>query len=87
MRKKLKNYIVDLLGGECVLCGYKRCRRALHFHHINPHEKETNISNLTNINQIKLELEKCILLCSNCHCEVHEGFVDLEVLLELAEKI
>jgi len=74
------------MGGECIVCGYNRCMRALHFHHINSFEKEFNISEKSSWYDIERELKKCILLCSNCHAEYHSGLIDVEVLLELAEK-
>ena len=85
-KRNLKKAAIRHMGGKCVLCGYKRCWRAMHFHHINPHEKEFSISSSYNWADIEMELKKCVLLCANCHAEVHEDMVDLEVLLELAER-
>jgi hypothetical protein len=60
------------MGGECKKCGYNKCMAALDFHHIR--EKEDKMSSLFK-NQSKKkalkEIEKCILLCANCHREVH----------------
>jgi len=84
-KKQLKDTAVKYKGGECVNCGYKRCMSALHFHHLNPHEKDFNISSKTNWNNIVIELEKCVLLCSNCHCEAHEGIIHPETLIYLEE--
>ena len=64
---------------KCQICGYNKCYQALEFHHINPKEKEFNIaqmlrqSSILNENIIKEELKKCILVCSNCHREIHAG--------------
>jgi len=61
-----------LLKG-CSICGYNKCARALDFHH--PNDKEFDISravlNHTNIDKIKKEMEKCIIVCKNCHTEIH----------------
>lgn len=86
MDRDKKIYCVNYMGGKCVLCGYNRCLRALHFHHINQHEKDFDVSQHTNWSEIEEELKKCVLLCSNCHMEVHDGMVDHEVLLELKER-
>lgn len=64
-------------GGKCERCGYSKCLRALHFHHLNPNEKSFQISeaitqNSTPWNVIQDELDKCILLCANCHAEEHD---------------
>lgn len=74
-RRKLKQLSVDYKGGKCFICGYNKCVSALEFHHINPLEKDFSISTTGNTkswNDIKIELDKCILLCSNCHREEHE---------------
>lgn len=77
VRNKIK--AVKLLGGSCKLCGYNKCVEALDFHHINPNEKDFGISmNLNRSwNKIETELIKCILVCSNCHREIHNGLVNL----------
>lgn len=74
VRKRLKQKAVEYLGGKCKICGYNKCLKALDFHHINPKEKEFNISYFINAKSwetIKEELDKCILLCANCHRELH----------------
>jgi len=85
MKSRKKKYLVKIMGGECILCGYNRCLRAMHFHHLNSHEKEFDLSQMLYWDEIEKELEKCVLLCSNCHMEVHEGMVDQEVLADLKE--
>ena len=71
-RRKLKIRGIDYLGGKCVTCGYNKCSRALHFHHVDPLEKDFNVaSKIRAWDKIKNELDKCILLCSNCHAELH----------------
>ena len=71
-RKKLKREIVEIFGGKCSKCGYNRCIGALDFHHEG--NKEKAISKLINNNsreKILKETKKCILLCANCHRELH----------------
>lgn len=74
MRKKIKQWAIQYKGGNCENCGYNKCSEALEFHHKNPKEKDFSISdrNLTlHWNEIKKELDKCSLLCANCHREEH----------------
>lgn len=73
-RIKIKQDLVTYKGGKCEVCGYNKCMRALTFHHINPNEKDFNISNKysASLNSLKKEADKCQLLCHNCHNEVHE---------------
>jgi len=74
-RLKIKVKAVEQKGGKCSRCGYSTSTRALQFHHIDPSKKEFNITDNTpkTWEQIEVELEKTILLCSNCHAEKHEG--------------
>jgi len=69
--KKLR--AVNFLGGQCAVCGYKKCNDAFDFHHINPSEKDARVSTLlkNGWENIEKELEKCTLLCANCHRETH----------------
>lgn len=72
-RKQVKEKAVEYKGGSCVRCGYNKCIHALVFHHKNPAKKEFLISgnHCYAWERIKRELDKCVLLCHNCHTEVH----------------
>ena len=72
-RRIVKEQAVQYLGGCCSKCGYDKCIGALDFHHLNPQEKDVNYSLFKTIfnERLKKELDKCILLCSNCHRELH----------------
>lgn len=72
-RKNKKDYI-EYKGGKCEVCGYNKCQGALQFHHNDPNEKEFTIAKYKNTklnDVIKNELDKCSLLCANCHAEKH----------------
>ena len=69
IEKKLK--AIEYMGGECKHCGYDRFYGALEFHHIDPNEKDPKLSRSWTFERWKLELDKCIMLCSNCHREEH----------------
>lgn len=74
-RDKLKILAVDYMGGHCSICGYDKCISALEFHHVDPKEKDFGISGkgLTrSFDKLKIELDKCICVCANCHREIHE---------------
>ncbi len=71
---------IEYKGGKCVICGYKKCVGALTLHHRNPKEKDFGLSvrGLTRSwEKIRKELDKCVLLCSNCHAEVHGNITQL----------
>ena len=73
LRRNMKKQAVKILGGKCQICGYNRCIDALEFHHDNPQEKEFKLGsgNTMSWQQYKNEALKCILVCSNCHKEIH----------------
>lgn len=64
---------IEYKGGSCISCGYSKHYSALEFHHTNPNEKDCdwNKLRLKSWDKVLLELDKCILLCSNCHREIH----------------
>lgn len=71
-----KQKCIDYKGGKCVICGYNKLIAVLQFHHIRPENKLFTIGNyhLHKFDEkIINELNKCILLCANCHLEVHQG--------------
>lgn len=73
--------IKEARGGKCIRCGYDKCLKALEFHHIDPNKKDFTISN----DHFKLldaiaESKKCILICSNCHKELHDNLWNLDEL-------
>ena len=80
-RQNTKIKMVEAMGGQCQCCGYDKCIRALAFHHIDPSEKDIGFgeirSNPKSWNKIVEELRKCILVCHNCHSEIHAGIRDL----------
>ena len=71
----VKKRAVEYKGGKCIICGYSKCKRALVFHHLGNEKKEFGFSGAhsRSWNSIKKELDKCVLLCANCHAEVHAG--------------
>lgn len=73
-RRKLKLLSIEYKGGRCIKCGYNKHPAALDFHHENPDEKDFNIGkngHTVSWEKLKKELNKCILLCANCHREEH----------------
>lgn len=80
---KRKKILEKLKVNGCAICGYNKCTRALEFHHINPQDKSFSLIAWTmhkNPLLVAEELNKCILLCSNCHKEVeaHGDGIKLE---------
>ncbi len=79
-REKVRQMAVEYKGGSCEVCGYNRCIEALEFHHLDPMKKDFGISAKgysRSWEKVKAEIEKCVLLCANCHREFHAGKLQL----------
>lgn len=80
-RRQVKLQAIAYKGGECSRCKYKGCPGAMVFHHLDPAQKDYGFSNkgiYRPFEKVKPELDKCVLLCQNCHCEIHH---------EMSEKV
>ena len=76
-QRETRDYIQSLKT-KCSRCGYDKCVEALDFHHINPKEKDGVLSRYSRRvfspatkDLIDREVEKCEVLCANCHREEH----------------
>ena len=86
-RRRTKLKLIEYKGGGCLLCGYNKCVRALQFHHIDSDDKEFTISKVTkSFDKQKEEVDKCVLVCSNCHCEIHDGIISKYILIDKENK-
>ncbi|SRR5258708_2096059 len=83
-RFRAKAAAVKYLGGKCERCGWSGNQAALQFHHKDSKGKEFTIGNVANKSwdSIKLEMQKCILLCANCHSIEHSTKNDKNFLKE-----
>ena len=73
----VRNLVINLkLESGCTKCGYNRCLTALHFHHLDSKTKDIGIALIArkgwSLERINAEIAKCILVCANCHAEIHE---------------
>lgn len=72
--QRFKEQCVSYKGGKCSKCGYDSCLAALDFHHIEPAHKDFGIAKVKKRSfddKVKKELDKTILVCANCHREIH----------------
>lgn len=79
-RKQLRARACEYKGGKCQLCGYNRSMEALEFHHLDPQKKDFGISSsgiTRSWEKVGKEIDKCILVCANCHRELHAGVTQL----------
>lgn len=76
IRHAIKKQLVKYKGNKCEICGYNKCIGALQFHHLDPSKKDFDLSNKYNggkliMEEMYKEVDKCQLLCANCHAEKH----------------
>jgi predicted HNH restriction endonuclease len=87
IQKKLE--LIELFGGKCEKCGYDKNIAAFDFHHIYPYEKnfEVKIQILKSKtdDEILNEAMKCMLLCSNCHRDLHSPYMNITHVKKVLE--
>ena len=80
-RRIFKENAIVYLGGSCADCGFSGHPAAFHFHHANSENKLFRLSGMYRYNwerAVVPELDKCILLCANCHGIRHSKIYDME---------
>ena len=83
----MKKRCVEYLGGKCSKCGYDEHLAALEFHHLDPKDKDITLGKVMNRkwDSLKKELDKCVLLCSNCHRIEHSDYSNMSGLVVEAD--
>jgi hypothetical protein len=80
---KNKEWFAELKSNKkCLVCSESH-PSCLEFHHKNPLEKEGNLAEMighSSRNKVLEEIEKCILVCANCHRKIHDGIIDINAL-------
>ena len=84
--RSFKRSYIEYMGSECVMCGLLfdgKNAAVFDFHHVDPSQKECNFGgNNRKLETVKTELDKCVLVCSNCHRLLHAGVIELDTHLE-----
>ena len=85
-RQSIRLKAIEYKGGKCSICGYDKCVEALEFHHLDSSGKDFGISDkgyTRSWEKVKEELDKCLLVCANCHREIHAGLqLPREIVVE-----
>jgi hypothetical protein len=87
-RKTIRGKLIKYKGGKCIFCSYSKCADALDLHHFDASQKEFGISSggLTRAwNRVVAEADKCVLVCANCHREIHAGIIKVQPSTETSE--
>ena len=91
-RWEIKKKAVEYKGGECEICGYDQCLDNLVFHHVDPNSKSDklrmkrskHVYSVTGFSRkwekVKAEIDKCVMVCRNCHGEIEAGLVSVQGL-------
>ena len=76
--KEWDKIFIEHRAGECSICNYNKCLDAIDFHHTGEKEKAHLLSWFrsrkptdTRIKEFEVELMRGIIVCSNCHREIH----------------
>ena len=82
--KNNRLFAVEYLGGKCIECGYNKHTCALDIHHLDPSIKDKNFNRMRGWckERILNEIKNCVLLCRNCHAEVHSGHIVLKDVIQ-----
>jgi ribosomal protein L44E len=89
-RRRMKARAVSYMGNACAGCGRSGHQAIFDFHHLDPAEKKFGITTdgiPRPWEKVLAELAKCVMLCANCHREVHAGVRKLDDLPGLAEDV
>ena len=79
-RRRIKELSIAYKGGQCQLCGYKKYPGALDLHHLDPKTKSFGLGDKGYTRAwatVQKELDKCALVCANCHRELEAGITQL----------
>lgn len=81
-RHEIKKLAIEYKGGKCQICEYDKCVEAFEFHHLEPAHKDFALSDkgyTRSWDSVKTELDKCVMLCANCHRETHAGLTKYSI--------
>lgn len=87
-RRRLKQRAIDYKGGKCIICGYNKCNGSLVFHHVDHEDKDFSVASgsIRSWKRVKKELDKCVIVCMNCHGELHsKNIVAIENVFQFSE--
>lgn len=88
LRMERKQTIVDLLGGKCQICDYSKLTNNLVFHHVSDKAFQLDSRRFQySMESLWPEIRKCILICHNCHGEVHANMVSESLIARLHDHV
>jgi len=83
-----KSSVIQICGGGCQICGYSKCISGLAWHHLSDKDFGVSAKMFQRVPSTPLnEILKCILVCHNCHSEIHTGMVRDDVIKKLHQDL
>ena len=77
---------MTIVGRQCWFCGYDKTFTNLCFHHVERENKNFGLTTRELIGyawkRVIAEMRKCILICHNCHGEIHENIISFNKVAE-----
>jgi 5-methylcytosine-specific restriction endonuclease McrA len=89
-RRKIKVLAIEYKGGKCQVCGYNKYPGALDLHHTSHKDKEFGIGDkgyTRSWDKVKAELDKCVLVCANCHREIEAGITQPPGVIQVENEV
>jgi hypothetical protein len=90
-QKEITKKVQAIVGTKCWICGYNKTWNNICFHHVNPDDKLFGLSTRELVgyrwDRVLKEMEKCILVCHNCHGEIHDNLINESEIVELWQKM
>ena len=84
-RETLREWVNTYKKERSCACCSESFYRCLEFHHLNPDEKDLAVADAINngwsIKRIQKEIDKCILVCANCHVKIHAGLISISAIM------
>ena len=81
IRRLIKKKAVEYKGNQCYCCHKSYPFVVYDFHHLNPKEKDFGLGDKTSTvkwDKVQAEIDKCILVCANCHRQIHSGDIIID---------
>ena len=82
IRRLIKNKAVQYKGSKCYICNNTFPNAVYDFHHLDPNQKDFSLGDKTSTvkwEKVQQEIDKCILVCANCHRLIHSGDVQINI--------
>ena len=81
IRRLIKKKAVKYKGNKCYCCNQQYPLVVYDFHHLDPFQKDFSLGDKTSTvkwEKVQIEIDKCILVCANCHRQIPNGDIILD---------